>query len=202
MDMEQISARLLERAATLGLNADTPEATIEALLAHDVQVPQPTEEECRRAYEREPQRYGSEPIALVDHILFAVTDATPIDPLRQRAEQVLMRLLCDASGFEAAAREWSNCPSGALGGNLGQLTREACVPEFWRAIEQFGTEGLLPTLVHTRFGLHIVCVRRYIGGMTLPFEQVSQRVAQSLVQHSFVSALRAYVSDLSAETAG
>jgi len=38
--------------------------------------------------------------------------------------------------------------------------------------------------------------------MTLPFEQVSQRVAQSLTQRAFLSALRAYAGDLSAETAG
>ena len=50
MDMEVLKSRLLERAQTLGLVADTPEASIEAVLAHDVQVPEPTEEECRRAY--------------------------------------------------------------------------------------------------------------------------------------------------------
>lgn len=202
MDMEALKSRLLERAQTLGLVADTPEASIEAVLAHDVQVPEPTEEECRRAYAREPQRYGAQAIAEVDHILFAVTDATPIDLLRARAELVLMRLHAEPVGFEAAAREYSNCPSGELGGNLGQLTREGCAAEFWQAIEQFGTDGLLPTLVHTRFGLHIVRVRRFIGGMTLPFEQVSQRVAQSLTQRAFLSALRAYAGDLSAETAG
>ena len=52
--------------------------------------------------------------------------------LRQRAEALLLELRCANDGgtaFRAAAGQWSNCPSGAEGGDLGWLSHRLR-PEF------------------------------------------------------------------------
>ena len=76
--------------------------------------------------------------------------------------------------------EFSNCPSGQHGGNLGQIGRGDTVPEFERALFRLGPTGLLRELVKTRYGFHIVAVDRRIPGATLPFEAVRERIAERL----------------------
>ena len=97
------------------------------------------------------------------------------------------------------ATSTSNCPSGAQGGDLGWLTAADCAPEFGR--ELFGqTEvGVLPRLVHSRFGLHVVEVLAREPGRAPPFEAVRSAVAQALRQQSFTTALRQYLQLLAGQ---
>lgn len=200
METDGLMDRLIERADELGIPAGTDEERIEALLAREVVVPAPSEAECRRAYDQDRACCGSGALAEVDHLLFAVTGATPIDRLRAKAEAVLLELRREPGLFARRARELSNCPSGALGGRLGQLSAGACVPEFWAAIAAHGRAGLLPTLVRTRFGLHIVRVARFIPGEILPFEQVRAAIASTLTRRATVAALRVYADELAHAT--
>lgn len=196
MPIQRIRERLLERAAALGIERDTEEATIDALLEREVVVAPPTDAECRRYYAQHPQRLRAGALAEVDHILFAVTDAVPLAPLRERAEATLREVLAEPATFAARAAALSNCPSGADGGSLGPITRDAVVPEFWRAIESFGTTGIIPRLVETRYGLHIVRVARYVAGDPLPYEAVADRIAAQLAHRNLRVALRDYAHTL------
>ena len=60
---------------------------------------------------------------------------------------------------------------------VGQLGRGDSVPEFARAL--FGREalGVLPELVDTRYGFHVVLVARRIAGRQLPYEAVAEAIA-------------------------
>ncbi len=49
---------------------------------------------------------------------------------------------------------------------------------------------MLPRLVHSRFGLHVVEVLARDPGQQQSFESVQQAVAQSLRQQAWVTALR------------
>ena len=188
--------RLRQRAAELELQADTEEALLEAVLQHDVQIPEPGEAECQRYYTQHADALRQGDMVEADHILFAVTPSTPIDALRTKAENTLYALMADTSGFAEMARGLSNCPSAQVGGNLGQLTAEQCVPEFWQALMEHGEPGLLPRLVRSRFGLHIVRVARIAHGQLPPFEAVQAQIAQTLRQQSLVRALQLYAQDL------
>jgi peptidyl-prolyl cis-trans isomerase C len=91
----------------------------------------------------------------------------------------------------ARARELSNCPSGAEGGELGWLVPGDCAPEFAR--ELFGQAiGVLPRLVHSRFGLHVVEVlAREPARAPLSRPCVRRRLA--LQQQTLVTALQQYL---------
>jgi peptidyl-prolyl cis-trans isomerase C len=172
---------------------------IERLLAREVRVPEPTPEECRRWYDAHPERYRSGERVHARHILFQVTPGTPVPAIRAVAEAMLKELRMQPGLFDARAREKSNCPSGAQGGQLGQLQRGATVPEFEQAIFEGSELGVLPKLVNTRYGFHIVAVDRRIPGEPLPFEAVAERVARELRAAAEQRALGQYVRVLAGQ---
>ncbi|MDE2461241.1 MAG: peptidylprolyl isomerase, partial [Gammaproteobacteria bacterium] len=95
----------------------------------------------------------------------------------------------------------SNCPSAANGGQLGQLQRGDTVPEFEKALFEDATIGILPKLVTTRHGFHIIAVDQRIAGRQLPYELVREQVAAELRRRSEARALSQYVRLLAGSAA-
>ena len=58
---------------------------------------------------------------------------------------------------------------------------------------------MLPRLVHSRFGFHVIDVQEREAGTVQPFEEVRGTVAASLRQQSFATALRQYVALLAGQ---
>ncbi|HEY1128747.1 MAG TPA: peptidylprolyl isomerase [Roseateles sp.] len=173
---------------------------IEALIAQELAGPEPDEAACRRHYDANARHYAQGERVQVRHILFAVTPGVDVGLLRQRAEGHLIALRAsDVAAFNEAAKELSNCPSGADGGQLGWLTADDCAPEF--AKELFGRSeiGVLPRLLHSRFGLHIAAIDAREPGRLPDFEQVRDAVAQRMRQLHQISALRQYLQTLAAD---
>nr|WP_315195361.1 peptidylprolyl isomerase [uncultured Aquabacterium sp.] len=211
-ERRQLASLALLRLAAIEdglLSADDPppsdgvisEAAADAIdrwLEQAIQVPEPDETACRRFHAAHPARYAQGERVHARHILFAVTPGVDVQALRQRAEQVLVAVRAAPETFAETARTASNCPSGELGGALGDergwLKATDCAPEFAR--ELFGQDeaqahiGVLPRLVHSRFGLHVVEVQAREAGVQPAFEQVQDAVAQSLRQQAFATALR------------
>lgn len=200
---------MLQRAGELGLlenglprervtfsGRDDEDDVIAKVLEAEVLTPQPSADECRRYYETHPERFTSGDLVEARHILFAITPGTPVMALREHAERVLADIRAAPAGFAARAQELSNCPSGQHGGKLGQFGRGDMVPEFDRAIFGMQGTGVLPTLVTTRYGFHIVAVERRIPGQRLPFEVVAGRVADYLAARVEERALKQYVEVL------
>jgi len=195
---------LRQRALATGLlagDADGAEvdAAIERLLEREVSTPEPSDEECRRHYDRHPESFVSGELVAARHILFQATEATPIVALRARAESTLAALLQAPERFDALARECSNCPSAQHGGNLGQLQRGETVPEFERALFDGTWTGLRRELVRTRFGFHIVAVDHRAPGLQVPFESARAQIAQHLREAVMARALAQYVQVLAGQ---
>ena len=127
----------------------------------------------------------------VRHVLFAVTPGVDVRRLRDRAEAALLEVRCHATARPTVSPRWrrelSNCPSAEQGGDLGWLRREDCAPEFAREIFAGHEIGVLPRLVHSRFGLHVVEVLAREAGQAPNFEAVRGAVALALRQQNFVS---------------
>jgi peptidyl-prolyl cis-trans isomerase C len=62
-----------------------------------------------------------------------------------------------------------------------------------------GPTGILPEVVKTRYGFHLVAVDKRIPGNILPFEAVRERVAERLRQSVEARALRQYISVLAGQ---
>jgi peptidyl-prolyl cis-trans isomerase C len=181
----------------LGEHAST---AIETLLAKALVVPDVDELTCRRYFAANQSRFQQGESIHARHILFAVTPGVDVAQLRKRAEATLLEARCHESAAENAfvslAQRWSNCPTGAEGGDLGWITREDCAPEFAQALFAHTDCGVLPQLVHSRFGLHVVEVLARKAGPAVQYEQVHGAVSSALQHHFYCTALRHYLHRL------
>jgi peptidyl-prolyl cis-trans isomerase C len=180
-----------------GAISEAATAAIEVLLERALAIPEPSDDACRRHHAAHLGHFPSGERVEVRHILFAVTPGVDVVALRLRAEATLLDVRCHdgtaGESFANAARSLSNCPSGAEGGALGWLAAGDCAPEFAREIFGHAEIGVLPRLVHSRHGLHVVEVQARAPGATPPFEAVRSAVANALRQQGFVTALRQYL---------
>jgi peptidyl-prolyl cis-trans isomerase C len=189
-----------------GALSEAASNAIEALLDQMLHLPEPSEEACRRHHAAHLARYSLGERVLARHILFAVVAGVDVVALRQRAEAVLLDVRChdgdlahSDTAFKAAAGQWSNCPSGVSGGMLGWLTTTDCAQEFARPLFGSAEIGVMPQLVHSRFGLHVVEVLAREAGLPQAFEAVRGAVLLALQQQSYITALRQYLSVLAGQ---
>ncbi len=182
---------------TDGVSSEAATSAIEALLERVLLLPEPEQEACLRHYKANQSLYRSGERVHVRHILFAVTPGVDVVALRNRAETCLLDVRCHdgntSDGFARSARELSNCPSGAQGGDLGWLATADCAPEFAKELFGHVEVGVLPRLVHSRFGLHVVEVLQRDGGLEESFASVQSAVAMSLRRKTYVTALQQYL---------
>jgi len=190
-------------APVRGVVSEAAAIAIEKLLDRELVRPEADEATCQRYHAANPKRFAVGERVRVRHVLFAVTPGVDVDALRKRAEDCLLDLRArrhgEADRFVEAAARLSNCPSGQDGGALGWLTSADCAPEF--ASEVFGHPevGVLPRLVRSRFGFHVVEVLERDEGKVPPYETVRAAVQQALERHAYATALRQYVEVLAGQ---
>ena len=194
--LDDARALLLKRASELGLAGGNADEVLERLLELEVKTPEPTEEECRRYYERNPAKFRAGDLVEASHILFAITPRVPPGSLRAKAAEVHGIAAKDPSRFVELAAQYSNCPSAAQGGSLGQIGRGDTVPEFEAALFGDTRIGVLPDLVATRHGFHVVLVARRIAGRAVPFEEARATIESFLRERSTERAVAQYLQIL------
>lgn len=74
---------------------------------------------------------------------------------KELAESIIKQLNNGAK-FAVLAKRHSSCPSGKNGGDLGEFKKGQMVPPFDKVA--FSAELLVPHLVKTKFGWHVVKV--------------------------------------------
>lgn len=184
---------LLQEARRLGLTPEPQsdddgrretddEALIRALVEQEVKTPEPDAGACRRYYEQNRRRFRSPAIYEASHILFAGHHGDTEGFARARAEATatLAAIKREPERFEDFARQHSACPSGAQGGNLGQITAGQTTVEFEAALTQLEPDEMTEQPVATRYGFHIIRLDRRIDGREQPFEAVAERIADYL----------------------
>ena len=129
-----------------------------------------SEEEKKAFYEENKAQFGQQATASAKHIL---TD-TEEECLKAAAQ-----IEAGEKTFEEAAKEYSTCPSGAQGGDLGTFGRGQMVKEFDEAV--FTAEvGKVLGPVKTDFGYHLIRVDELSGDSVAAFEEVAPQIEQQL----------------------
>lgn len=176
------------------------DAAIRLLIEREVSAPSASEEECRRFYDNNREKFRSAPIFEASHILIT---ADPADEgtrasRRLEAERLAAVIVGRPGEFATMARTHSACPSAATGGNLGQLTRGSTVAEFERALQRMKEGEITLAPVESRFGFHIIRLERRIDGEQLPFDLVRRRVAGWLEASAWSKAVSQFIAVLAA----
>lgn len=197
---------LLQEARRIGLRAEPlvddlgrreteAEALVRALIETEVSTPAPDRASCRRYYDANGARFRGEDVFACAHILIAArrADSIAFAAARRRADALLAHLRQHPSDFAELASSHSDCPSGAVGGNLGQVTAGMTTPEFAAAVQRL-TPGDLGPVVESRYGLHIIRLDRHLPGRLLPFEVVHAKIESYLAERSQRIAAAQYVA--------
>lgn len=193
-------ARLgLEDAAQPSGGEPAEEACIRTLLEREVENRVPSEDDCRRYFAQNPERFRAPDRIRVRHILLgaAADDVTGRFEARERAETLVVELKAQPHLFADFALRHSDCPSKDAGGDLGWLERGQTTPEFDRQVFRL-REGLAAFPVESRWGYHVVCVDALESGEPLAFEQVRQRISDYLELQVRQRELQQYLQGLQA----
>jgi peptidyl-prolyl cis-trans isomerase C len=200
--LSQEAARLEIEAEPLtdgeGRRETPDEARMRALVEREISVPEPTEDECRRYYERNTGRFLTSALYEASHILFAARrdDAEGYERAHRQAVAAIAELTAAPGRFADLARLHSNCMSAGLGGNLGQIGAGQTTPPFEKALATMEPGSISPAPVETPYGLHVIRLDRAIAGRLLPFDQVRERIAVFLGAAVWQKAQAQYVARL------
>ena len=198
---------IMQRAEQLALlaPAEQPDGEQESNLIDDLmdieaKVPKATEEECKRYYQANPEKFITSPLVEAKHILLP---AEPKDLERRAecktiAEQIISCLQQKEESFAQLALKYSACPSKETGGSLGQLSSGQTVAEFQRQVFA-SDEGLLPRPIESRFGFHVVFISRKVSGKELPYSMVETKIKQFLNDKVHRKAVAQYIQHLIGE---
>lgn len=173
------------------------DALIRALIEREVRTPNADEEAFRRFYENNHRRFVTPPLYEADHILIAARrdDRESFALAQEKAASIAAALVTRPDDFAQLARDFSDCPSGALGGSLDQIRPSDTTTEFETALIALRV-GEISLPVETRYGVHLIRLVRRIEGQLLPFEAVRGRIAAYLEEHVQRQAIAQYVSIL------
>lgn len=157
---------------------------IEQMLEAELEkAPKKSDEELRAYYEENVDRFQEREKVQASHILVKVeetdTDADKAEKLL-RIKNVREEIVLGAD-FAEKAREVSDCPSKAQGGDLGFFDRGSMVKPFADAAFAM-KEGELSDIVETRFGYHIIKLVDRKPPRTLPFEEARQHIVAEFEQ--------------------
>ena len=99
----------------------------------------------------------------------------------EKCNEILASIINGEKTFEDAAKEFSTCPSGQRGGDLGAFGKGQMVPEFEQAA--FAAEiGQVVGPVKTQFGFHLIKVEAKNEAEVAAFAEVKENIKRNLIQ--------------------
>lgn len=131
-----------------------------------------SDEEAKEYYGANPRKFQTEEKVSAKHIL--------VDS-EEKCIQIKEEIEKGEKTFEDAAREFSTCPSGQKGGDLGEFGHGQMVKEFDEA--SFAANvGEIVGPVKTQFGYHLIKVEKKIDASVQAYDEVKETILRSLYQ--------------------
>jgi peptidyl-prolyl cis-trans isomerase C len=197
---KELALKELLRQTALARGLDDSDQGIDELLAKEISVSEPTDEECQAYYAEHQKSFVSESLFAASHILLAaaVDELEKREQLINKAHELIVQLKESPALFADLAKLFSECSSKDQGGQLGQLTKGATVPEFEAAVVA-SPIGLIEEPIETEFGIHIIRVDHREDGRPLPYEYVKTRLQERLMARQWHKSVNQYLHQLVAQ---
>lgn len=144
-----------------------------------------SEEEIEGMYENNKSSFVNPGSVRANHIL--------VDTM-EKANEISNQIKAGKS-FEAAAKEYSSCPSAEQGGDLGFFTRGRMVPEFEEAAFQMD-KGEISGPVKTQFGYHLIQVTDKKGESIKSLDEVRGQLKNQILAQKQQDAYHAAINEL------
>lgn len=131
-----------------------------------------SEEEMKEYYDANQAQYKKGATVSAKHILVAA---------EEKCNEILAAITSGEKAFEQAAQEFSTCPSGQRGGDLGTFGKGQMVPEFEKAAFEAEINQVVGP-VQTQFGYHLIKVEAKNEAEVAAFEEVKESIKRALIQ--------------------
>jgi peptidyl-prolyl cis-trans isomerase SurA len=155
--------------------------------------------EAERYYEQHKQDYMQPESVRLSEILVSVGSSTPddqarLDAAKAKADGIEAKLHAGGD-FAQLARSFSDGPTAAQGGDLGQYQHG----QLAKVLEDktFGLQaGQFTDPIHTRQGYVILKVAQHVAGGAPPFHEVAEQVEEAYYMDRMEPAIRVYLTKL------
>jgi peptidyl-prolyl cis-trans isomerase C len=160
-----------------------------------------SDEDAKQYYDAHPDDYAVPEQIRASHILVLTEPKDPnADPNQVKAAakvkaEKLLKQVKDGGDFAAIAKENSECPSAASGGDLGFFPRGKMVKPFEDAAFAM-KPNQVSDLVETEFGYHIIKVTDHKDAGAIPFEEANAGISEKLSTDKRNTTTRQYIQSL------
>ena len=167
---------------------------IENEVAAKIKIP---EKQVREYYDTNIQLFSRPGLVTASHILFKASpdaDAKTKAAAKKKAEDIRKKAVA-GENFAELAKEYSEGPSAANGGALGEFPRERMVKPF--ADAAFAMKpGEISDIVETQFGYHIILVTDKKEAGRAPYDDVKTQIQAKLTQDAMRNDIQKYIDGL------
>ena len=156
-----------------------------------------SDKESKAYYESNPEYFKQPEQVQASHILIKIdseADESQKAQARKKIEKIQKRLQ-KGEDFAALAKEFSQCPSNAKGGDLGYFRRGQMVPPFEQVAFAL-KPGAVSDIVETKFGYHLIKVIDKKAETTIPYKDVKDKLEQHLKREKIQKEVTLYVEKL------
>ena len=156
-----------------------------------------SDKEMKAYYDSHPDSFKRPEQVRASHILIKVdpkADESQKAEARKKLEKILQKLQ-KGGDFAALAKESSECPSSAKGGDLGYFGRGQMAKPF-EDMAFAKKPGEFSEIVETKFGYHVIKVVDKKPATEMPFEDVKDRLEKYLMQEKYQKEVGLYVEKL------
>jgi peptidyl-prolyl cis-trans isomerase C len=155
-----------------------------------------TEEDARKFYEQNPDKFTRSESVKASHILLGVDQKATADEkktAREKAEK-LRKELVGGADFAALAKANSTCPSSQQGGDLGFFGKGQMVPAFEKTAFAL-KPGEISDVVETQFGYHIIKLTEKKAAEKVEFKEARSRIEEYLKNQKVGAAVNDFLTE-------
>ena len=151
-----------------------------------------SDSEAKEFYEANKAKFKKPATVHARHILVADEESAKqvIDQLKTLKGEALK------TKFIELAKSKSTGPTGPKGGDLGEFAKGQMVPAFDAAVFKLKDGEITMVPVKTQFGYHVIYLEKSNPESTVPYDQVKERIIQTLKQKQFRTKLAEVAKEL------
>lgn len=156
-----------------------------------------SDEEIKAFYDSHPEYFKQPEKVRASHVLIKVdpkADESQKAAARKKIEKIQQKVQ-KGEEFAALAKEFSQCPSSAKGGDLGYFARGQMAKPFEEAAFAL-KPGEVSNIVETKFGYHLIKVIDKKPEATTAYESVKDKLGQYIKQDKIQKEISLYINKL------
>jgi peptidyl-prolyl cis-trans isomerase C len=158
-----------------------------------------TPEEAKAFYSSHPEFFKAPETVRASHILIKVEPGASAEDKAKARERItaIQQRAQKGEDFAALAKETSECPSSANGGDLDYFQRGQMVGPFEEVAFSL-KPGTMSDIVETQFGYHLIKVADKKDASTVAYDDIKDKLDEYLKQQKVNEQLAQYIGQLKA----